>query len=94
MRNLIPLHSGGRRQPTRRSRACAQQAAVIKDLVRERLSLGGDSTVSVNEVRCAEPDCPDLETVIAIFRPETAPLRLRILKPLDQVTVNDVTPLL
>jgi len=94
MRSLIPLNATGRRRPSRRSRADATQTAAIKDLVRRRLGLGEESTISVNEVTCAEPDCPDLETVIAVFRPGTAPLRLRVLKPLTEVTVDDVTPLL
>lgn len=94
MRNLIPLNATGRRRPSRRSRADATKTAAIKDLVRQRLLLAEDCTISVNEVTCAEPDCPDLETVIAVFRPGSAPLRLRILKPLAEVTVADVTPLL
>jgi hypothetical protein len=94
MRNLIPLTATGRLRPSRRSRACARQAAAIKDLVRRHLGLGEDSTVSINEVACADSDCPDLETVIGVFRPGAAPLRLRVLKPLADVTVQDVTPLL
>ena len=50
-------------------------------------------TVSVNEVRCAEPGCPDVETVIAIFRPATAPRRLRILKPVSAVKREDLEAL-
>jgi hypothetical protein len=71
----------------------ARQAALLKKRVQQRLGLGDDCTLSVHELRCAEPDCPDLETVIAIFRPGTAPLRLRILKPVADVTDEDLAGL-
>ena len=94
MGSLISFQPSGRRQPSRRSRAGARHAARLKRFVTARLKLGDDCTVLVNEVRCAEPGCPDLETVIAIWRPGRAPLRLRCLKPVAAVTEEDVALLL
>jgi hypothetical protein len=92
-RNLIPL-SPPQPQPVHRSRARAGQVACLKQIVRELLGLDDDTcTVSVNEVRCAEPGCPDVETVIAIFRPATGPQRLRILKPVSAVKREDLEAL-
>jgi hypothetical protein len=36
----------------------------LKDWTRELLALDEDVAVTVNELRCADEDCPDVETVI------------------------------
>jgi hypothetical protein len=94
MGSLISFQPSGRHQPSRRSRAVARHAARLKSFVADGLKLSDDCTVSVNEVRCAEPGCPDLETVIVIWRPGQEPLRLRCLKPVAAVTEEDIALLL
>lgn len=42
----------------------------VKDWTRELLALGEDVALTVKELRCTEPGCPDVETVIgALFGP-------------------------
>jgi len=45
------------------------QVAKVKEWVRERFQLSEDAVVMVTELRCSEPGCPPLETVIAILSP-------------------------
>lgn len=45
----------------------AVQTSALKDLVRKQLDLSSDTAVFIAEITCGETDCPDLETVIAIF---------------------------
>ncbi len=94
MRNLIPLHPDPDRRPSHRDRAAAAPARRLKELVLAHCGGLAGVTVSVNEVRCHEPGCPDLETVIAIWRPGQAPLRLRIAKPVAVITDADLLFLL
>lgn len=51
--------------------AAADQAALarIKRLTAELLALGEEVTVSANEIVCADPACPGVETVILVMRP-------------------------
>jgi hypothetical protein len=93
VRNLIPLHPDPDRRPSHRDRAAAP-ARRLKELVLARWGGLAGVTVSVNEVRCYEPGCPDLATVIAIWRPGQAPLRLRIAKPVAAITDADLLFLL
>jgi hypothetical protein len=44
----------------------------------------------VNELRCAEPGCPPVETVVAVLREPGKPVQYRIHKPLAQVSFEDV----
>ena len=90
MRDLIRLDPI--RSPRRR-RASAAAAARVKALVLARWG-GDDVVVSVHERQCPEPGCADTETVIAIFRPAVAPLRLRIAKPVAAITGADLLFLL
>ena len=68
---------------TRRVRA-------IKDQARASLVLDEDATVMVSELRCAEPGCPPLETVIAVFADGGRKAQVKIHKALDDVTSDDV----
>jgi hypothetical protein len=47
----------------------ADPAAIrrIKEWTREILNLGEEVAVTVNELRCVDEDCPDVETVIGVF---------------------------
>ena len=48
-----------------------------------------DIVVSISQIKCVEPDCPPLETVIAILDSDK-PLRLSIQKCLEDVNEMDV----
>jgi hypothetical protein len=71
-----------------------RKAAVqIRAWVRETFGLSEDSTISVLEMRCPDPDCPPHETVIAILDDPGDPRRYRIFKPMQEVVRDDVTAL-
>jgi hypothetical protein len=58
----------------------------VKEWTRELLTLGDDVTITVNEVRCADEDCPDVETIIgALFGPGRQ-RRWKVMAPVAAVT--------
>lgn len=61
----------------------------IKKWVAQLWQLPPDITVMVTEVQCAEPNCPDRETVVAIMWP-TQTERHSIRKPLVYVRQWDL----
>ena len=54
--------------PPQADRSAATRA--LKDLVRKACDLEPEAPVFVAEVACGEIDCPDTETVVAIYRGE------------------------
>jgi len=66
--------------------------------VRERLlawtragaGLGADAVVKVNEIVCADPACPGLETVLLLMPKGAATRAVKIGKPMAEVTDDDV----
>ena len=50
-----------------------------------------DATVMVSELRCHEDGCPDVETVIAVMPPGGDRQQVKLPKPMDQVTEEDVS---
>ena len=54
----------GRRDPRDAAKEEARKAAV-----RAALGLAGDVALSINEITCADPDCPVLETIILVMAP-------------------------
>ena len=65
----------------------------IKQWVREIMALPEEVVVMVSELRCAEDDCPDVETVIAVLGEPGMTRRHKLLKPMTDVTRNDVISL-
>jgi hypothetical protein len=57
----------------------------IRGLVREAFGLGEESTISVMEMRCPDPDCPPHETIIAILDTLGDPRRYRFGKPMAEI---------
>ena len=62
----------------------------LKGWVRELLGLGEAAAVVVSELRCADADCPDVETVIAVLDAPGRRRAYKILKPLAEVTRDDL----
>jgi hypothetical protein len=46
--------------------------------------------VMVSELRCAEDDCPDVETVIAVLGEPGKARKHKLLKSMSEVTRDDV----
>ena len=65
----------------------------VKAWVREALQVGDDTTLMVTELRCTEPDCPPVETVIALMETAQAGRQYKVHKPLSDITRSDVARL-
>jgi hypothetical protein len=77
------------------ARPQANMAAInqIKQWVAAAFDLADDVTIMVTELRCSEPGCPPLETVIAVLRPGQAPIQHKLHKAAVDVTEYDVAGL-
>lgn len=80
--NLLPGQA-----PAGTNRSTATRA--VKDMVRKHFDLDDGATVFVAEVSCGEVDCPDVETVIAVFL-SGARQELRIAKDVGAITGADI----
>jgi hypothetical protein len=70
----------------------AAQTRALKASIRSQFGLGEDDSVFVAEITCGEADCPDVETVIAVFL--TGQRReFRIHKPVGSITAADLADL-
>ena len=79
-----------------RPRSDPERVAEIKRWVADTFQLADNAPILVTELRCAEPDCPPIETVIAIMGRDGAaccPPTYRLRKPLIEVTRADVARL-
>jgi hypothetical protein len=62
----------------------------IRGWVRELRQLPDAASVSVQELRCAEPGCPDVETVVLIGVGPNRTVQHKIRKPAAEVTREDL----
>jgi len=67
-------------------------SANIKRWVRHLFSLSDEEMVMVTELRCSEPGCPPLETVIAILS-ENGNRRHKLHESIEEVAEDDVRSL-
>lgn len=66
-----------------RSAGLAQAASRAKALLRHALALSEADALSVNEIACTDPGCPDVETVVLVMRAGEPTRALRFRGPLD-----------
>jgi hypothetical protein len=64
-----------------RSAAGAAAAAALKARLVERLALGPGDAVSVQEVACPDPGCPDRETIVLVMRAGERTRAIRLAAP-------------
>lgn len=62
----------------------------LKESARVLMDARDDDAVVVNELRCVEPGCPPVETVIALLRPGAPPRQIKVHKPAVEVTAKDL----
>lgn len=62
--------------------------AQIKAWATELLTLNPSTTISISQLRCNEPECPPIETVIAVMA--VAPQTYKIPKAASDVEYQDV----
>jgi hypothetical protein len=62
--------------------------ARLQAATRALLDLSDDVVISITELACREPGCPDLETVVAVMRAGERPCTAKIRKALPEVTAD------
>jgi hypothetical protein len=62
----------------------------LKLQTQKLLGLSEDIAISVTELSCREPGCPDVETVVAILREGEKPSIARVNKSIPEVTPDDL----
>ena len=70
-----------------------EKARQFKDVVREAWALPEEVIISVMEVECMEPNCPDLETNIILMSDGCEARLFKVYKPLAEVTSDDLSGL-
>ena len=63
-----------------------------RDLV-EALGLNAADALAVNEIACADPGCPDLETIVLVMRAGVPTRALRVRRTMDAVDAADIAAL-
>lgn len=67
-----------------------ERISKIKEWAMEVFRLPADASVMVTELRCTEPGCPPLETVIAILDTPGKPRQFKIHKAIADLSFADV----
>ena len=70
-----------------------QHIAAIKQWVGTTFGLDDQTTILVTELRCSEPGCPPLETVIALMYPNMPAQQYKLPKAIPDITAADVAAL-
>ncbi|MFE1603252.1 hypothetical protein [Methylobacterium sp. ID0610] len=75
-----------------RARAAANAAriAALKEQLGPALGLGPEDALTVSEIACADPGCPDVETVVLVMRAGERSRAIRIPRPLHAVEDADL----
>jgi hypothetical protein len=75
----------GRRKPD------SEAAARIKDKVRLILGLPESVAISVNEIVCADPACPGMETVILVMQPGRKTVAFKVQSSMEAMSDEALT---
>lgn len=67
-----------------------EKLSLVKEWVHQRFELGEDAVVMVTELRCTEPGCPPLETVIAILEGPGSKRQFKLHKSVADLTPEDI----
>jgi hypothetical protein len=62
----------------------------IKSRICDLLELSQDATVMVTELNCQDEDCPEVETVIAIFRPGRQKVQGTLRSGIEEITDEEI----
>ena len=76
-----------------RSAERAALASTLKATLSASLGLGSEDALSVNEIACADPGCPDMETIVLVMRAGEPTRALRIRTSMDAVTPEQIAAL-
>jgi len=71
------------------SKADPAQIRQLKTWIYQLLEIDPEIPVSISQLRCTEPDCPPIETVIAVM---TSPAQqYKIHKPIAEIEYTDIS---
>lgn len=76
-----------------RKRPDADAVRKIKAFITERFDLPETTMLAVAELRCHEPGCPPIETVVTARDTEGSTQDWRIAKPISEITAADINSL-
>jgi len=62
----------------------------VKRMARAALAASPETSFAVNEIACNDPGCPGIETVILVMEPGKKTRAVKVQKPLDDVTEQDI----
>ncbi len=62
----------------------------LKIVFTEKFYISEDSTISVAELRCHEPNCPPVETVFTVRTSDGLVKDWRISKSASEIQINDI----
>lgn len=85
---MLPLSIG----PGQATGERAAQSRALKAEVRKHFGLGEDDSVFVAEITCGETECPDVETVIAVFL-DGQRREFKLHKPVSAISSDDLSAL-
>ena len=78
----------------RRDNPQAEAAEQVKERVKvwaaASAGLPADAVLAVNEIVCADPACPGVETVVLLMQPGRKTRACKVLKALAEVTEQDI----
>jgi len=70
--------------------ANTEQIRQIQSWVKDRLELDEEAIVMVSELRCSEPGCPPLETMIAVLDGPGQRRQFKFHKAIAEMTTDDI----
>jgi hypothetical protein len=70
--------------------ANSEKILQIRSWVRDRFGLDEETIVMVTELRCSEPGCPPLETLIAVMDGPGQRRQFKFHKSIAEMTPNDI----
>lgn len=73
-----------------RSAGQAEARAALKIRLVAALGLGPEDALTINEIACADPGCPDMETIVLVMRLGEPTRALRIRRAMAAIEPNDV----
>ena len=76
-----------------RSAEQAQLAKRVKADCTVALGLGEGDAITVNEIACTDPGCPDIETVVLVMRAGEPTRAIRIRAPMEVVGAAELLQL-
>ena len=71
----------------------AALASRLKAALSAALVLGEGDALAVNEIACADPGCPDMETIVLVMRAGAPTRALRVRRPMEAVGPEDIAAL-